>query len=54
MSYYHWEICYILEETDFTSKLKIHGPKITRSRKAAEELARRTRPRHWFMTLVFL
>ena len=35
-------------------KLKIHGPKIERSRKAPEELDRRTRTRHWIMTLVFL
>ena len=44
----------LLGETNLTRKLKIYGPKINRSRKAAEELARRTRPRHWFMTLVFL
>ena len=38
MSYYHLEICCILEETHLTRKLKIHGPKIERSRKAPEEL----------------
>ena len=54
MLYYHLEICYILEEADFTRKLKIHGPKITRTGKAAEELARRTGTRHWFVTLAFL
>ena len=54
MSYYHLEICCILEETNLTRKLKIHGPKIERSGKAPEELARRTRTRHWVMTLVFL
>lgn len=54
MSNYHLEVCCILEETNLTRKLKIHGPKIERSRKAPEELARRTRARHWVMTLVFL
>ena len=44
----------VLGETNLTRKLKIYGPKINRSRKAAETLARRTRSRHWFMTLVFL
>ena len=44
----------VLGETNSTRKLKIHGPKINRSRKAAEALARRTRSRRWFMTLVFL
>ena len=39
---------------NLTRKLKIYGPKINRHRKAAEGLARRTRSRHWFMTLVFL
>ena len=41
-------------ETNLTRKLKKYGPKINRSRKAAEALARRTRSRHWLMTLVFL
>ena len=44
----------LLGETNLTRKLKIHDPKINRSRKAAEALARRSRSRHWFMTLVFL
>jgi len=39
---------------NLTRKLKIYGPKINRRRKAAEGLARRTRSRHWFITLVFL
>ena len=39
---------------NLTRKLKIHGPKINRSRKAAEALARRAGSRHWFITLVFL
>ena len=54
LSYYHLEICCILEETNLTRKLKVCGPKINRSRKAAQGLARRTRPRPWFVTLVFL
>ena len=54
MSNYHLEVCCILEETNLTRKLKIPGPKIERSREAPEELARRTRTRHWVMTLVFL
>ena len=41
-------------EGNVTRKLKIFGPKINRSRKAAEGLARRTRSRHWFVTVVFL
>ena len=45
LSYYHLEICCILEETHLTRKLKIYGPKINRRRKAAEGLARRTRSR---------
>ena len=44
----------LLGETNLTRKLKIYGPKINRSRKAAEGLARRTRSRTWFVTLVFL
>ena len=44
----------LLGETNLTRKLKIHGPKINRSRKAEEGLARRTRSRHWFVILVFL
>ena len=36
----------LLGETNLTRKLKIHGPKMNRSRKAAEGLARRTRSRH--------
>ena len=54
MSNYHLEICCILEETNLTRKLKIPVPKIERSRKAPEELDRRTRARHWVMPLVFL
>ena len=37
LSYYHLEIC-ILEETNLTRKLKVHGPKINKSRKAAQGL----------------
>ena len=48
------EICWILEETNLTRKLKVRGPKINRSRKVAQGLTRRTRTRHWFVTLVFL
>ena len=44
----------LLGETNLTRKLKIYGPKINRSRKASEGLARRTRFRTWFVTLVFL
>ena len=44
----------LLREINSTRKLKIYGPKINRRRKAAEGLARRTRSRHWFITLVFL
>ena len=44
----------LLGETNLTRKLKIYGPKINRSRKAVVWLARKTRSRHWFMTLVFL
>ena len=47
------EICCILEETNLARKVKVHGPKINRSRKAAQGLTRRARTRHWFMTLVF-
>ena len=42
----------LLGETNLTRK--IYGPKINRSRKAVVGLARRTKPRLWFMTLVFL
>ena len=42
----------LLGETNLTRKLKTHGPKIERSRKAPEELARRTRARHWVVPLV--
>ena len=44
----------LLGEAKLTRKLKLYGPKINRSRKAVVGLARRTKPRHWFMTLVFL
>ena len=44
----------LFRETDLTRKLKIYDPKINRSRKAVVGLARRTRSRHWFVTLVFL
>ena len=54
LSNYHLEVCCILEETNLTRKLKIPVPKIERSRKAPEELDRRTRTRHWVMPLVFL
>ena len=54
LSYYHLEICCILEEINLTRKLKVHGPKINRSRKAAQGLARRTRNRHWLVILLFL
>ena len=40
--------------TNLTRKLKIYGPKINRSRKAAVVPARRTRSRHWFVALVLL
>ena len=43
----------LLGEADLTRKLKIYDPKINRSRKAVVGLARRTRSRHWFMTVVF-
>ena len=33
------EICWILEETNLTRKLKVRGPKINRSRKAAQGLS---------------
>ena len=54
MSYYYLEMSCILEETNLTRKLEVRGPKINRSRNAAEELARRDRTRHWFATFVFL
>ena len=54
LSNYHLEICCIPDETNLTRNLKVHGPKINRNRKAAQELARRIRTRHWFVTLVFL
>ena len=44
----------LLGETNLTRKLKIYDPKINRSRKAVVGLGRRTRSRHWFVTLVFL
>ena len=44
----------LFRETNLTRKLKIYDPKINRSRKAVVGLARRTRSRHWFLTLVFL
>ena len=43
----------LLGEADLTRKLKIYDPKINRSRKAVVGLARRTRSRHWFVTVVF-
>ena len=43
----------LLGEADLTRKLKIYDPKINRNRKAVVGLARRTRSRHWFMTVVF-
>ena len=54
LSSYHLEICCILEETNLTRKLKVDGPKINRSKKAAEQRVRRIRTRHRFVTLVFL
>ena len=44
----------LLGETNLTRKLKMYDPKINRNRKAAKALARRTRSRHWFVTLVLL
>ena len=44
----------LLGEKNLTRKLKIHGPKINRSREVLVGLARRTGSRHWFITLVFL
>ena len=44
----------LLGETNLTRKLKIYGPKINRCRKVVVGLARRTRSRHWLVTLVFL
>ena len=44
----------LLGETNLTRKLKIYGPKINRGRKVVVGLARRTRSRHWLVTLVFL
>ena len=44
----------LLGETNLKRKLKIYGSKISRSRKAVVTLARRTRSRHWFVTLVLL
>ena len=49
-----WVLAYYLEKKNLTRKLKIYGPKINRSRKAAGGLARRTRSRHWLVTLEFL
>ena len=53
LSNYHLEICCFLEEISLVRNLKIYGLKTNRSRKASEELARRTRTRLWFVTLVF-
>ena len=44
----------LLGETNLTRKLKIYSPKINRLRKAVVGLARRTRSRDWFVTLVLL
>ena len=44
----------ILEERNLTRRLRIYGPKINRSRKAAKRLARRTRTRCWSVMVVFL
>ena len=44
----------LFRETNLTRKLKIYDPKINRSRKAVVGLARRTKTRHWSVTLVFL
>ena len=44
----------LLGETNLTRKLKIYGRESNRNRKAAGGLARSTRSRHWFVTLVFL
>ena len=44
----------LLGETNLTRKLKLYDQKIYRSREAAVGLARRTRSKHWFVTLVFL
>ena len=45
LSYYHLEMCCTLEETNLTQKLEVRGPKMNRSRNAAEELARKARTR---------
>ena len=50
----HILVVLLLGETNLTRKLKKYGPKINRSRKAAEVPARRTRSRHCFVTLVLL
>ena len=46
----HWPgdifVILLLGETNLTRKLRIYGPKINRSRKAAVGLARRTKSRH--------
>ena len=47
-------IVLLLGETNLTRKLRIYGPKINRSMKVVVGLARRTRSRHWFVTLVLL
>ena len=44
----------LLGETNLTRKLKLYSPKINIRRKAVVGLARRTRSRHWFVTLVLL
>ena len=44
----------LLGETNLTTKLKMYDPKININRKAAKALARRTRSRHWFVTLALL
>ena len=54
MSDYQLEICCILEEANLTRKLKIHGPKIERSRKAPEELGENQDQTLGFDVSVFL
>ena len=44
----------LLGKTNLTRKLEIYSPKINRSIKAVVGLARRTRSRNWFVTLVLL
>ena len=49
-----YSCCTTTWRKNLTEKLKIYGPKINRSRKAVVGLARKTRSRHWFVTVVLL